>query len=186
MFMETVTDLADPRRCKASNGSGQCMGIVSDGRDYCPLHDGSYMPPARGVPKYLLARAQDRQTLAALSEDDSLKSLRGEIALTRMMIFEIWNYAKSDIERQNMFGKVRLYVQDLEKLIKTCNQLEERLGSILAKPTLFVVGQKICQALVTRLSGLPGYEQLVDVLKEDIISIIQEARNDTPTLPGQS
>ena len=31
---------------------------------------------------------------------------------------------------------------------------------------------------MSRLSGLPNYDQLVDVLQADVVSIIQEARND--------
>ena len=146
--MERVTDLADPRRCKASIGAGQCMTVAEEGSDYCRVHAGSYQPPEKGLRQYLLARAQDRARLAAFAEHDDIKSLRDEIALTRMMIEGLWNSAQSDVERLAVYGRVNSHILTLERLVKTCNQIEERLGTLLAKPTLLRVGQQICQKLV--------------------------------------
>ena len=176
--MERVTDLADPHRCKASMGTGQCMGVALAGSDYCLVHAGSYRAPEKGMRGYLLARADDRAKLAAFAESDNIKSLREEIALTRIMVQERWNSAKSDAERLVMFGAVRPDIQALEKLVKTCNQMEERLGTLLSKPTLSRVGQQICQVLVNRLAGIPNYEQVVDILLSDISGVIQQAKND--------
>jgi hypothetical protein len=182
--MERVTDLADPRRCKASLGTAQCMTVAVEGSDYCAVHAGSYRPPEKGMRQYLLAKAQDRARLAAFAEHDDIKSLRDEIALTRMMIEGLWNFAQSDVERLTMYGRVNSHILTLEKLVKTCNQIEERLGSLLAKPTLLRVGQQICTALVNRLSGLPNYEQVVDFLMGDINEIITTARNDAAIAPA--
>jgi len=184
--MERVTDPADPRRCKAPDSYGQCMGIRVEGSDYCPVHAGSYRPPAPGMRQYLLARAQDRARLASFAEHDDIKSLRDEIALTRMMIEGLWNSAQSNAEQLAVYGRVNSHILTLEKLVKTCNQIEERLGSLLAKPTLLRVGQQICQKLVARLEGLPNYDQLVDTLIRDVITTIQEARNDAATVPTLS
>jgi hypothetical protein len=184
--MERVMDPADPHRCKASVGTGQCMTVAEEGSDYCRVHAGSYQPPEKGLRQYLLARAQDRARLAAFAEHDDIKSLRDEIALTRMMVEGLWNSAQSDVERLAIYGRVNSHILTLEKLVKTCNQIEERLGSLLAKPTLLRVGQQICQKLVARLEGLPNYEQLVDTLIRDVITTIQEARNDAPIVPALS
>ena len=56
--MERVTDPADPQRCKASDGNGQCWVRV-EGSDYCRAHAGAYQPPEKGMRQYLLAHAQD-------------------------------------------------------------------------------------------------------------------------------
>lgn len=185
--MDRVTDPADPHRCQAPDANGQCWGLQVEGSRYCLTHAGSYKPPVKGMRQYLLAIAQDRSRLAAFAEHDDIKSLRDEIALTRMMIETIWNSATTDIEKLAIFGRVNTHIQTLEKLVKTCNQIEERLGTLLAKPTLLRVGQQICQALVNRLEGLPNYEQIVDPLIADVIAVIREARNDTvPALPAPS
>ena len=123
--------------------------------------------------------------LASFAEHDDIKSLRDEIALTRMMIEGLWNSAQSDVERLAIYGRVNSHILTLEKLVKTCNQIEERLGNLLAKSTLLRVGTQICQLLVNALEGLPNYEQLVDALIHDIIAVIEQARNDAvPALPA--
>ena len=184
--MERVTDLADPRRCKASIGTGQCRTVAEEGSDYCRVHARAYRPPEKGLRQYYLGKAQDRARLAVFAEHDDIKSLRDEIALTRMMVEGLWNSAHSDVERLAIYGRVNSHILTLEKLVKTCNQIEERLGSLLAKPTLLRVGQQICQKLVARLEGLPNYDQLVDTLIRDVITTIQEARNDAATVPTLS
>jgi hypothetical protein len=133
----------------------------------------------------LLAKARDRARLAMLSESDHIKSLRDSIGMARLMLEETWNAAGStDAERQLMFSKVRLYKADMERTIKLCFELEERLGSLLSKPTLLRVGRQICEALVKRLANRPGYEQVVDVLIDDVSTIIQEARNESAAVPA--
>lgn len=177
--MDRVTDLADPRRCKASVGTGQCMTVALDGSDYCRVHAGSYRPPEKGVRGYLLARAQDRAKLAAFAESDGIKSLREEIFLTRMMIENLLILSgQSDVEQLAVYGRVNSHMLTLEKLVKSCNQIEEKLGNLLSKPTLIRVGQAICGAITRRLEGLPNYEQIVDPLIADIIEVIQQAQNE--------
>ena len=112
--MERVTDLADPRRCKASVGTGQCMTVAEEGSDYCRVHAGSYQPPEKGLRQYLWRKAQDRARLAAFAEHDDIKSLRDEIALTRMMVEGLWNSAQSDAERLAVYGRVNSHILTLE------------------------------------------------------------------------
>ena len=53
-----------------------------------------------------------------------------------MMIEGLWNSAQSDVERLAIYGRVNSHILTLEKLVKTCNQIEERLGNLLAKSDL--------------------------------------------------
>ena len=183
--MERVTDPADPQRCQAAMAGEQCRGVKLEGSDYCRIHSSGRRLQERGLRQYYFVKAQDRARLAAFAEHDDIKSLRDEIAVTRMMIEGLWNSAQSDVERLAIYGRVNSHILTLEKLVKTCNQIEERLGNLLAKSTLLRVGTQICQLLVTRLEGLPNYEQLVDALIHDIIAVIQQARNDAvPALPA--
>ena len=182
--MERVTDLADPHRCKASVGHGQCLNVALDGSDYCHDHAAGYRPPEKGMRQYLLASAQDQAQLAAFAEHEDIKSLRDEIAFTRMMIQKIWNSAQSEAEKLALTGRVNTHILTLEKLIKTCNQIEERLGSLLAKSTLLNVGRQICQKIVGRLDGLPGAEQFLPPLIADVIAVIRDAKNDA--IPASS
>lgn len=181
-LMDLVKDPADPQRCQAATRNGQCWGVRVDGSDYCRGHARGHIPMPSDMRLLLLANAQDRARLAELTEHDDIKSLRDAISLTRMMIERLWNSGQSQAEQLAVYGRVNSHILTLEKLVKSCNQIEERLGSLLAKPTLLRVGQQICEKLVARFQGLPNYEKLADDVIHDVITTIQEARNEPATL----
>jgi len=79
--MQRVTDLADPRRCKGASVDGQCQNVAEEGSDYCRAHGGESLAPARRLKQYLLTKAQDRERLAQLAENDGLKTLREEVVI---------------------------------------------------------------------------------------------------------
>ena len=175
--MDRVTDEADPNRCKGSVGHGQCMYAAVEGSDYCRVHARAYAAPEKGMRRYLFAKAADQARLAQLSEGDDIKSLREEMSLVTMMIEEQWNTANTPLERQQMHARINTLLQTLDKLTKTSSQLEERRGSVLAKATLYHIGQQICLKLIERLGSLPNAEQLLTQLHGDVISVIRNARN---------
>ena len=79
MGVQRVTDLADPHRCKGSKPDGQCQNVAEEGSDYCRAHGGESQALARRLKQYLLTKAQDRERLAQLAENDALKTLREEV-----------------------------------------------------------------------------------------------------------
>ncbi len=175
--MQRVTDLADPRRCKGSIREGQCLNVAADGSDYCLCHNGVDRGPARRLRKYLLASAEDQGLLAKYADDDELKSLREEIALVRMMMQNTLASAQADVDKINAYSKVNTFLLTLERLMKTCHSLEQSLGQLVGKPALIRLGQQLCQIVVSRLEGVPNYEQLVDAIVTDMAAAFQNIDN---------
>jgi len=181
--MQRVTDLADPRRCKAPSLDGQCRNVAEEGSDYCRAHAGIDHMPAVRMRKYMLANAVEQGMLDRFTEDDNLKSLREEIGLVRMMVQNTLRMASTDMEKIQAYSKVNTLLLTLERLMKTCHTLEKSLGELVGKPALLRLGQALCQAVVERLEGLPNYEDLVDALIVDIMRAIQDVDNNEPD-PG--
>jgi len=75
--MQRVTDLADPRRCKGASLDGQCQNFAEEGSDYCRVHGGKDLAPARRLKQYLLTKAQDRERLAQFAENDAAQDAAG-------------------------------------------------------------------------------------------------------------
>jgi len=178
--MQRVTDLADPRRCKGSNCEGQCVNVAADGSDYCIACNGVDRGPTRRLRQYYLAQAQDRLKLAKFAEHEDLKSLRDEIALTRMMIESTWNSAQSEVEKINAYSHVNRYLLTLEKLMKTCHSLEQSMGRLIGKPALLKLAQRLCDIVVNGLDGVPNYEQRCDAMIPQIIQAVEEISNTEP------
>jgi hypothetical protein len=175
--MPRVTDLADPRRCKGSGPSGQCLNASEDGSEYCVCHRGVDRGPARRMRKYQLATADDQGLLDRYATDDELKSLREEIALTRVMIQNILRSATTDIEKTNAYSRINTHLLTLERLMKTCHALEQSLGQLVCKSDLLLLGKQLYQIVIDRLVGLPNYEELVDAIIGDMDRVFHNIGN---------
>jgi hypothetical protein len=94
-------------------------------------------------------------------------SVSDEIALTRLLAEVAVNKGNANLAGQllHVIGKLQL-IQISE---------QERIGNLLDRHALFTVGSAICKALVERLSGLPNYEQIVDVITPIITEAIATA-----------
>jgi len=57
----------------------------------------------------------------------------------------------------------------------SCKSASKRRWGFAGRHALFAVGNAICQALVEKLSGLPNYEQIVDLVIPAIESAIATA-----------
>ena len=183
--MERVTDLADPHRCKGSDATGQCRNLAADGSEFCLACGGVDRGPARRLRGYYLAQADDRAKLAHFSQDDSLKSLREEISLVRIMIETVWNSARTDVEKINAYSKVNTFLLTAERLVKTFHTLEQSMGQLIGKPALLRLAKNLCDIVVTGLEGVPDYEARCDEMIPKIIQAVQDIDNGT-NIPPES
>jgi hypothetical protein len=94
-------------------------------------------------------------------------SLSDEIALTRLLAEAAVNEGHAGLAGQ------LLHVVGKLELLQISQQ--EKMGDLLGRHALFAVGNAICQALVEKLSGLPNYEQIVDLVIPAIESAIATA-----------
>ena len=94
-------------------------------------------------------------------------SLSDEIALTRLLAEAAVNEGHAGLAGQ------LLHVVGKLQLLQVAQQ--EKMGNLLGRHALFAVGSAICEAIVQRLSGLPNYEQIVDLVIPAIESAIATA-----------
>jgi hypothetical protein len=174
-----VTDLADPHRCKGAIPSGQCLNRAAEGSEYCLAHNGVDRAPARNLRQYLLDKAHDQARLAQFAEHEEIKSLRDEIALARMLVERRWNMVQTDTDLLAACGTLNTLLLTIERLVKSCHQIEQSLGALLARQSVIKLGQQVCQIIIDRLEGIPNYEEIVDGIIQDIIATIKKTDAET-------
>jgi hypothetical protein len=174
-----VTDLADPRRCKGGGWEHQCMNQAAAGSDFCVRHNGVDRAPANNLRQYLLDKVHDQARLAQFAEHEDIKSLRDEIALARMLVERRFNLIQSDADLLVACGQLNVLLLTIERLVKSCHQIEQSLGSLLARQSVIKLGQAVCQIIVDRLEGIDNYEEIVDGIIKDIIAVVKETEPDT-------
>lgn len=177
--MQRVLDPADPTRCKGTNPEGQCWNRAEEGSDFCRAHHGVNLAPARNMRQYLLTKVEERTRLAHFAEHDEIKSLRDEIALSRMLIEKLYNSINTHADLLTTCGPLNKLLLTVDKLVKDSHKLEQSLGNLLGRPAVLRLGQQIVEILMVRLEGVPDYVRLVDSILDDLVPTINSATNET-------
>jgi hypothetical protein len=180
--METVTDPADPRRCKSSDGPSQCERFAEPGSDCCAKHGGVDHTNEKSTRLYLLAKADSQKRLLELADHEEIRSLREEIAIVRMLIEQRMNMIKNDTDLLVHSGAINSLVLTIERLVKSAHTIEQNLGILLSKSAVIALGQTICKIIVEELDGIENYEEIVDSIMTRISTSIAVAKDN----PGET
>ena len=174
--MQRVTDLADPRRCKGPSVDGQCQNIAEEGSDYCRAHGGKDQAPARRLKQYLLTKAQDRERLAQLAENDALKTLREEVIVALGQLERRLSLAnRSDAEFLAAYPEVEKSLKTLADLKKSNFYLETKSGATLSREQAFGLARLMIEIIVDELDGIPDYTRIVDNIVTRILPAVENA-----------
>jgi hypothetical protein len=178
--MQRVTDLADPRRCKGASLDGQCQNVAEERSDYCRVHGGRNGAPARRLKQYLLTKAQDRERLAQLAENDALKTLREEVVVALGQLERRLNLAnRSDAEFLAAYPEVEKSLKLLSELKKSNLCLEQKSGATLSREQAFALVRHVIEIIVDELEGIADYERIVESITLRILATVQNA-GETP------
>jgi hypothetical protein len=161
-------------RCEHISRDQQCRETALEGTSFCTKH--SKNPQAALRRQYMLNQAKYRQRYSEFAESNELRSLNDEISIMRMVLEERLNMVTNDSEMLASCGQIASLAVVIERLVKSCHQLESRLGALLSKPSLLGIANEIVQILLKELAHIPGYEDLVDRISERIVQIITDAK----------
>jgi len=171
-------DLDRSNRCQGINTNGQCLRDAQPGSDYCMIH-GSHKDLAAEQNKslYQLLKVKDRARLASLSEHESIKTLRDEISIARMLIEERFNLIQNESDILTACGPLNSLLLTVERLVNSAHKLEQNLGSLLAKPSLLSLGNELVAIIIDELKNIPDYEVIVDRISNRLVQAIAKAGN---------
>lgn len=118
--------------------------------------------PEPGLTMFNLNDPVDRDRLAKLSRSPELKRLAESIGLQVIIIEELWNGCKDDLELVQSASDINAHVRTLLDLVKDAHDIEETLGNLLSQETRQQLGLKISDILIDELQHLQGYETIIE------------------------
>jgi len=183
--MERVNELDDPNRCKASAGDTQCLNRAAVGSNFCIAHHGIDREESNNKRAYLLAEASDRAKLARFAESESIKSLRDEIALARLMAERHWNMIKTDNDFISRASSINSLLLTIERLVKSSHSIEQSLKSLLGREHVIAFAQLIVKAVMDEIAEVPGYEKIMDRVIAKVMSTLSNDAASTITVVPQ-
>lgn len=134
----------DPNRCQNVGSRGQCYNLAVEGGKFCLVHGGNktiQAQKAKELRNYRLTRNKVR--LIELGNSSGIKSLRDEIAILRMLLEEKFNAITNTNEMILESGAISDLVLKIEKIVTSCQRLEEKTGTMLDKAQVMAVADQL-------------------------------------------
>ena len=165
--IEKVKDPADPQRCQAMAGSqGQCMNKAAkadDGSysDFCLAHGGNQHIKKQNqdaIRNYQLNKFKSQLNRHAGSS--SLKSLRDEIAILRMIMEERLNLCRDESDLVLNSGAISDLVLKIDKLVTSCHKLEGSMGQLLDKSSMLQFASEIIDIVGNSVTNIDEVEEV--------------------------
>jgi hypothetical protein len=148
-FVRWNVKIHDPReRCESSNHNGPCPYCKVPGSDYCPRHGANSVIQARdkdALRNYRLRRWKQR--VGELADSEGIKSLREEVGILRMLLEETLNQCKTPMDLLLYSQKMADLVMKIEKLVVSCDKLENRMGLLLNKDSVLQLANTYVQII---------------------------------------
>lgn len=182
---------SDPLRCQAQskNNTGQCSflsvaGMQRDGkldgldldpeRDYssainCPKHGGTKTADKivrQSLHDYRLQIWQER--VSEFSESDNVKTLRGEVGVLRLLLENTLNQCQTQQDLILYSHKISDLATKIERLVHTCDRLENRMGMVLDQAAAMMLAAQIVDVISKQVHD----PTVIDTISGGIIDAI--------------
>ena len=160
----------DPRRCQSNVWNGQCPFQAADGTDRCPMHNAGNVQKERkeSLRAYQLGKWQAQVDRHA--DNDQVKSLRGEIGIARMTLETIISRCHDANDLVIYSGKLGEMVSKIERLVVSCNRIEQHLGMTLDRTKIMAIAARIVEIVSTHVED-------PELFSDEIINAIMEVTN---------
>jgi len=162
----------DPSRCQAVIGTiGQCKIKAVEGSKYCPNHGGNEKDniKAAEISNYQLAKYQAR--LERMKANPSIKSLRDEVVILRMMLETRLNACETDTDLLLHSGPISELVVKIEKLVSSCHKLEGSMGRLLDKSAILQFASEV----ITIISKHIKEENTLELIADEILQSVSRS-----------
>ena len=152
-------------RCHGMSKNGQCPNCKVEGSDYCYLHGANkslISADKKAVKNYRLQRWKDR--VGELASSQGVKSLREEIGILRLMLEEMLNQCETATDLLLFSAKMSDLVMKIERLVTSCDRLENRMGMLLDKTTILNLAETYVQIITVHVTD----EEAIEAISKDI------------------
>lgn len=171
----------DPNRCQAMDATGQCRYRRCDPSNYCLRHSG-YSAKAAEQKKnqrmYRLQRYQNR--LDELFGSEQIKTVREEIGIMRILLEEILNKCKSADDMILWSDKITAAVGMIERLVMSCQKLEEKSGALLDQGALLNLADGLTTIIGDYVEDPDALKHIGERFLEQVATIVRRANECRP------
>jgi hypothetical protein len=123
--------------------------------------------------RYQLSNIARAKRLEELADFENPNALESEIAIARMLQEEAIN--------ANDIGSAVALLNTIAKLSQTSEVAKFRRGELLTRATVLGIAQQMVNVLSSNIAEkFPGWEDTLEVVQNNLLTVVSEARNDEP------
>lgn len=171
LFTRVAED--DPRRCIAITGNGQCRMMSHTGTTYCMMHGRGAIASIEKKKTMSYELTRHRAAMERHKGSDEIKSLRAEIAITRMVLETIINKCEDQDDILMHSSKINELVKSVEKLVVSCSKLEITNNEMLGRDKIIIISQ-VMIAVISKYITDPV---LLETISNELMTGISNAIN---------
>lgn len=178
---DRITSDDDPERCQGVGPMGQCRLKRVPGSNFCAMHGGAGVRAKQqrdANRQYRLTKFRAR--LSEFADDNSIKSLREEIGILRILIEERFNSCTDTHDLILQSGPISDLVMRVDKVVSSCHRIEQATGALLDKTAVLQFGNELVQLLGEELESSPEVLTRISERIYDLIARTLEIK-DAPT-----
>lgn len=154
-------------RCEGTIKTGQCINCKVPGTDYCLNHGANKQLQSKNgttVRNYRLQRWKNR--VGEMADSGGIKSLREEVGILRVILEEMMNQCNDATDLLLYSQRMADLVMKIEKLVSSCDRLENRMGMLLGKDSVLQLAATYVQIINSYVSDPNIIESIsVDIVK---------------------
>ena len=105
------------------------------------------------------------------ADNDQIKSLREEIGIMRLLLEETLNKCEDSVDLMLYSHKMSEFVMKIEKLVVSCDKLENRMGLMLNKSTIINLAQQYVTIINEHVKDPEIIEQISMKMVERTLAI---------------
>jgi hypothetical protein len=154
-------------RCEYVTARGECKNDAEPNKRFCSKHSIGSMKTQ--INHYLITGRYLGGEAARHADNEQVKNIAAELALTRALLEKRFNLIQSDAELIAAIPAIRSLVETVEKLTTALHNMDTKLGNVLNKHVLLSLAQDLVKLIEDELRNLVGTkpnDQVVDLLVE--------------------
>jgi hypothetical protein len=153
-------------RCEGMSKDGQCPYCKVEGTDYCPRHAANKQlinQRNERLRNYRLAKWKNR--VGEFADSPGIKSLRDEIGILRLTLETMLESCNDSMELILYSQRISDLVMKIEKLVVSCDKLENRMGLLLDKQSVLYLAQRYVEIINEHVME----PDVVDAISNDMV-----------------
>lgn len=161
-------------RCEGTIVTGQCINCKMPGANYCPNCGGGSqlrVKNEKAIRNYRLQRWKTR--VGEMADSNSIKSLREEVGILRVILEEMMNQCKDATDLLLYSQRLSDLVMKVEKLVLSCDRLENRMGLLLGKDSVLQLAATYVQIINNYIAD----PDIIEQISQDIVVATEQLEN---------